>query len=94
MKYAIALLTALILLASCKTDHLVSGEVNVAVEYSSTEIKQVNGILYIRTVQGNITLECIALDPSALYDSGWVNIIIQDANRLSSYTQEEIDNCA
>ncbi len=94
MKYIMAVLVTMLLLVSCKTDHIVSGEVNVAVEYSDTEIKQVNGILYIRKVQGTVMLECIAIDPSTLYGVGWENIISQDANRTTNYTAEEIANCA
>ncbi len=94
MKYIMAVLIVMLLLASCKTDHIVSGAVNVAVEYSETDLKMVNGILYIRKSQGNITLECIAVDPSTLYDTAWANILIQDANRTTNYTAEEIANCS
>ena len=84
----------LVLLAGClNTEHEVSGDVGVAVDYASAEIKMVNGILYVRKAIGGITSECISIDASALYDAEWGELKDQNLNRTTPYMQEELDNC-
>ena len=92
MKHSILILFST-LMFGCSTDHNVSGDVGVQVEYSTSEIKQVDGILYVRKAIGGITSDCIAIDSSVLYDAEWGDITVQDSNRITAYTQIELDNC-
>ena len=92
IKYLMMIIIALAL-AGCKTDVVLSGNAGVDVDYSQAEVKMVNGILYIRTAQGEVTTDCIAIDPSALYADAWDTLVNQNVNRLTAYTAEEIDNC-
>ena len=92
MKYLYLILFSVVLVG-CNTDHEISGEVSVGVDYSVPQIRQVNGILYVRGSIADITQSCIAIDSSALYGAEWGNLEIQDLNRTAVPTQEQIDNC-
>lgn len=91
MKYLL-LVGFLVLLIGCSTDHEVSGNVGVSVDYSVPQIRQVNGILYVRGSIAGITQNCIAIDSSALYDAEWGDLEVQDLNR-TAYTDDEKGNC-
>lgn len=95
MKYLLIPIFALFIMGNqcTDTDHTVSGSVSVDAEYSKAVMRQVNGINYFGESLGGVITDCMALDPSALYEGIWQEIIIQNENRTTPYTQEELDNC-
>ena len=62
--------------------------VEVEVELVVPHIKQVNGIIYILTVEG-----CIAIDQTTLYPDEWVTVGEFDDSRQSNYSLDEIEIC-
>lgn len=83
------------MLASCGgTDHTVTVGGDVGIEYSKAVFKVVNGIKYEGEMLAGIIVSCMAVDESATYDAEWGELKIQNLNRTTSYTQEEMDNCS
>lgn len=78
----------------CDTNHIVSGVVQVDVPQLEVQFAQRNGINYIRTIQNNLIMACMSIDPSTLYDSTFSSIEAQDAFRATPMAAEEISNCS
>lgn len=93
----------LVMLSGCSFDHDVSGEIDtevtgeidntISVDYIDAELKQVDGIIYIRTEISGLTIDCIALDFSTIYPDEWSSLTKADESRQTDYTYAEIMNC-
>lgn len=96
MKFFIILLAALALVSACSDGGLneveVSGGVDVNSNFERTEIRQIAGILYIRTTD-SLNPYCLAIDTSTDYGTTWLELPDADALRLTTYTADELANC-
>ena len=95
MKYLILILFSAVMLAACGENVEVTGGTTntLSVEYSEAVVKVVNGIRYEADSIGGIITNCVTVDPSATYGPEWQPLRVQDLNRTTAYTQEELDNC-
>jgi len=80
----------------CDSDLNLSGNAAVTVDVPQAIVTYAleNGISYIRVTQADIVIECIALDPSALYSPTFQSLTFQDTLRLTNYTAEELAKCS
>ena len=76
------------------TDHTVSGSVTLDVPQLVVTFAQENGINYIRVTQADFIVECIALEPGALYSATFESLTFQDQFRVSNYSAEELAKCS
>ena len=74
----------------CDSDLKLGGDASVTVDIPQAVVTfaQENGINYIRVKQAEIIIECIALDPSALYDPEFKSLSFQDGLRLTNYSAD------
>lgn len=93
MKYIIVLA---LLVAGCGDPKVeVSGGTDNTVKVDSTkpQLRQINGIIYVRKALDEQTQECLAIDSSTVYSEVWSDIPVFDSARTVEYTAEEIVNC-
>ena len=76
------------------TDHTVSGSVTLDVPQLVVTFARENGIDYIKVTQAELVVECIALEPGALYSPLFESLTVQDTFRVSNYTNEESAKCS
>jgi len=93
--------TMLLISAGCKIDTSGDHEIKtdpieigpISVDIVKTEVKQVNGIFYVRSSIEGQTIDCMAVSPSTLYSSEWSSIPDADLKRVENYSSEEIIEC-
>ena len=71
-------------------------ETTATVDFLQTEVKQVNGVFYVRTSLQGVTIDCMAFSPSVLYSAEWHEIAEADSARLeqgADYSSEEMAEC-
>lgn len=94
--FTIFLIVGLLSLTACEPQSgiTVSGGTDntITVDTERTEMKQVNGITYFRSING-IGDICLALDPSTLYLDTWQLLQDADLDRVTPYTNEELTEC-
>lgn len=89
---ALFIIFGLIACGSDTVDHTVNGGVDVNANFERTELKQVNGILYVRTTD-SLEPYCLSIDPSTVYPDIWQELPLADQSRVALYTNEEITEC-